>query len=131
MKKSKQYRIITPICIIAAAGIFYLIGYQTARSRYENTQTALDIQTFYAIISDIQENHLEVKGMDVNDINFRGDFTFSVSERTRIVWRYTDINLKDLDVGDRIAVTFSGEIMESDPAQIAQVEQLQLLEDEC
>lgn len=38
--------------------------------------------------------------------------------------------MEDLDVGDNIAITFTGEILETEPGQIQQVEVIQLLEDE-
>lgn len=68
--------------------------------------------------------------MEINDINFRGEFSFSVVENTKITWRYTDILLEDLEVGDHISITFIGDILESSPKQIQQVEVIQLLDDE-
>lgn len=115
---------------VLIAGIFFFIGYQTAYNCLKNMAAAVQAQTFYATVSDISDHTVTVKGMEVNDINFRGDFVLTVTEETKIVWRYTDIAFEDLDVGDYIAVTFSGEIMESYPAQIAQTEQIQLLDDE-
>lgn len=115
---------------VLIAGIFFFIGYKTGYDRLKNMAAAVQAQTFYATVSDISDHTVTVKGMEVNDINFRGDFVLTVTEETKIVWRYTDIAFEDLDVGDHIAVTFSGEIMESYPAQIAQTEQIQLLDDE-
>ncbi|OUO29362.1 DUF3221 domain-containing protein [Lachnoclostridium sp. An298] len=112
------------------AGIFFVIGYKTAYDRIEAATTTLESQTFYASISDIRDSTLSVQGMDVNDINFRGDFVLNIVEETKIVWRYTELSFEDLDVGDKIAVTFSGDVLESSPAQITQVEQIQLLDDE-
>ena len=68
--------------------------------------------------------------MEVNDINFRGRFRFSITEGTKITWRYTDIIANDLDVGDNIAITFTGEILKTDLGHIQQVEVIQLLRDE-
>ena len=82
------------------------------------------------MISDIQGSTLHVAGLEVNDINFRGDFFFSVAEETSITWRYTDISLEDLDVGDRVSITFTGDILTTYPANITQVESIQLLDDE-
>ncbi|MBC8537750.1 DUF3221 domain-containing protein [Christensenellaceae bacterium NSJ-63] len=111
------------------AGVFYFIGYKTAYDRLENA-TPTASQTFYAMISDIQGSTLHVAGLEVNDINFRGDFFFSVAEETSITWRYTDISLEDLDVGDRVSITFTGDILTTYPANITQVESIQLLDDE-
>ena len=106
----------------------YLIGYQTA----EKETSGIDpytAQTFYAVISDIQGETVTVQGMEINDINFRGAFSFSVTGDTKITYRYTAISLADLDVNDRVSVTFTGDIMESYPARIGQVIWIQLLDD--
>lgn len=112
------------------AGIFYWIGYRAADGRTEDSGPALIPQTFYATISDIQGDMLTVKGMEINDINFRGEFCFSVAEETEITWRYADIPLTDLEVGDSVSITFTGEILETYPAQIRQVAAIRLLDDE-
>ncbi len=131
MKKSKISHIISLIIGgVIIAGIFFYIGYRTAYIRYENADQAIITQTFYATISEITEDTVTVTGMDVNDINFRGEFVFGIEKETEIIWRYTDIAFSDLDTGDKIAITFAGEIMETYPMQITQVEQIQLLDDE-
>ena len=56
--------------------------------------------------------------MEVNVINFRGRIRFSFAEGTKITWRYSDITANDLDVGDNIAITFTGEILKTDFGQI-------------
>lgn len=112
---------------VAIGGIFYFVGYSSALGQLgDSTQS----QTFYATISDMKDNVITVKGMEVNDINFRGNFLFSVENETRLIWRYTHISLDDLDVGDNISITFSGLIQETDPARITQVDLIQLLDDE-
>ena len=131
MKKSKISHIISLIIGgVIIAGIFFYIGYRTAYIRYENAEPAIITQTFYATISEITEDTVTVTGMDVNDINFRGEFVFGIEKETEIIWRYTDIAFSDLDTGDKIAITFAGEIMDTYPMQITQVEQIQLLDDE-
>ena len=110
---------------LAVAGVFYFLGYKAAYGPMEGSPSALAAQTFYATISDIQNNTFTVDGMEVNDINFRRRFCFSIAEGTKITWRYMD-----MDVGDNIAITFTGEILETEPGQIQQVEVIQLLEDE-
>lgn len=99
---------------------------KVAYNRMESSESTLATQTFYATISDIQNNTFTVTGMEVNDINFRGSFRFTIADGTKITWRYTDISVDDLDVGDNIAITFTGEILEIDPGQIQQVEIIQL-----
>ena len=74
---------------------------------------------------------LLVEGLEVNDINTRGQFYITVDENTRLDWLGTGIALSDLDVGDRIAITWSGLVQESSPANIMNpVHRIKLLEDE-
>lgn len=105
-------------------GILHILDY------FVFIATTYGSQTFYATISDIHESTLTVKGMEINDINFRGEFNFSLVEETMITWRYTNISIEDLNLGDNISITFSGEILETYPVQIRQIERIQLLDDE-
>ena len=108
------------LCGGAATGILYSAGYKNA----------YPTQTFYATVSKIEGNNLTVQGMDENDVNYRGAFWFPVEEITEITWCNTDISVEDLDVGDQISVSFTGEILATYPAKITQVEAIRLLEDE-
>ncbi|MEY8318701.1 DUF3221 domain-containing protein [Oscillospiraceae bacterium 50-58] len=131
MKKKAAGLVIAILCYsIAVAGVFYFIGYKTAYDHMETSVSKLIPQTFYATISEMQGNTCTVKGMEVNDINFRGEFSFSIVEETKIMWRYTEITPEDLEIGDHISITFTGEVLESYPAQIQQVDIIQLLDDE-
>ena len=83
MKKIKAvYILLIVLCAVMVAGIFFVIGYKTAYDRIEAATTTLESQTFYASISDIRDSTLSVQGMDVNDINFRGDFVLNIVEET-------------------------------------------------
>ena len=115
---------------LLAAG--YFIGYKTAYGSVENmgAAQAADQQTFYAEIREREAGRFLVKGLAVNDLNYRGEFTFSATGETALLWRGTAIGLSDLDAGDIIAVTFDGYVLESDPAQLQEVIRIQLLDDE-
>lgn len=91
---------------------------------------AVESQTFYAAITDIEGSRLTVKGLDVNDVNFRGAFIFSVDSGTTVEWQGTQISSDDLEKGDNISVTFTGAIRESYPAQIDGVTRIVVLDDE-
>ena len=90
---------------------------------------AADQQTFYAEIREREADRFLVKGLAVNDLNYRGIHFFSATE-TALLWRGTAIGLSDLDAGDIIAVTFDGYVLESYPAQLQEVIRIQLLDDE-
>ena len=95
----------------------------------ENTKT-LNYQTFYATIKEITENKFLVQGLAINDLNFRGEFSFLVVEETELKWQGESIDIKDLDIGDTISITFGGYILESYPARITEIVRIQLLDDE-
>ena len=126
MKKKKiTYLCLLVIILIFTAVIFYFVGYEQALKENQ-------IVTFHAIITDIGENnsYIRVEGLETNDINDRGAFTFSVENDTKLEWHNVPIKLSEFDVGDCIAVTHTGIIMESYPAKIEKVTKLQLLDDE-
>ena len=131
----KEFKIILVILIVVISLVLgYFIGYKRAYDKIESASQNISYnnnqQTFYAEIEEIKDNFILVKGLSVNDINFRGEFTISVVEETELEWRNTKINVTELNVGDNISITFTGEILDSYPAQIKDVVKIQLLDDE-
>ncbi len=89
-----------------------------------------DCTTFYATIESIDGNVFLVQGLDVNDINARSKFTLTVDEQTRLLWHGTEIELADFQVGDTVAVTYTGLIQEIYPGNIVEpATQIVLLDD--
>lgn len=127
-KKLNRKGIIYSIILFATAIVFYCIGLTVGRNK--SSEISDDSQMFYATIQRIEDNNLLVQGLDVNDINFRSEFEFQIKEDTELIWRYTDIQLSDLQVGDRISIEFKGMILESYPGRIMDVTKIILLEDE-
>lgn len=123
MKEKKVPVFVCVICSLLASVLFLGIGYFKGLS-------ASGGQTFYATIADLGDSYMTVRGIEENDINFRGDFRLSVDEDIEIMWRHTDIGLEDLEPGDRISVTFKGGVEETSPAGLEDVTQILLLEDE-
>ena len=120
--------------VVISLVLGYFIGYKRAYDKIESASQNISYnnnqQTFYAEIEERKDNFILVKGLSVNDINFRGEFTISVVGETELEWRNTKINVTDLNVGDNISITFTGEILDSYPAQIKDVVKIQLLDDE-
>ena len=134
MKKELKVILVIMLVIIALV-IGYFVGYKRAYDKIESASQNVNYnneqQTFYAEIKEINNNNaFLVEGLSVNDINFRGEFTFSVVEETKLEWRGTEISISDLKVGDNISITFDGEILDTYPAQIQEVIKIQLLDDE-
>ena len=128
----KKYIAVSVLLLIAVAITSYFIGYKVAYDRIERSAEAQnnETQTFYATIVEADDTHFLVKGIEANDINYRGEFTFSIKEETSYTWRGTEISPSDLEVGDTISITFSGEVLTIYPVIISNVIKVQLLEDE-
>ena len=110
--------------------IFMLLAVLLLAGCAQEEKTPLT-DTFYATILTIDDQVLLVEGLEVNDINSRGQFYIQVDENTRLDWLGTEITLSDLAVGDRIAITWSGLVQETYPARIVDpVHRIKLLDDE-
>lgn len=123
MKKNtliKTVGIVIIICCVAV--ISYLVGRLNAPD--------VNTKTFYATVESINGNSFVVQGLEVNDINSRGQFTFTVDDTTTLEWHNTEIQISDLQAGDTISVTYSGGVTETYPAGIENIIKIVLLDDE-
>lgn len=135
---SKQ-KILIIIGIIASMGISFVVGLFIGKRNIINDDLAINTvygQTFYATIESIKQYkdgsfHLNVKGLEVNDINYRGEFTFKVEDSMNMVWKGEKVKVSDLKVGSNIAITFTDEtIYAISPTPLKEVVKIQILEDE-
>lgn len=128
--KKKVVPVFVGILMVLVAVGSYFLGYKTAYGRLEEGAGDKLPQTFYATITERDDDFFAVEGLSVNDINFRGDFTFTITTDTILMWRGETLTSEELQVGDRVAVTFDGTIQETYPAVLTGICQIQLLEDE-
>ena len=116
--KRYQKTIIAVIVLVSVAVGFYFVGYKTAYDRIEESPGSSSIpQTFYATITEINGNNFTVEGLDI------------IAE-TELVWRGTEMQVEEFDIGDIISVSFTGLVQESYPGHILDVVRVQLLDDE-
>lgn len=89
-------------------------------------------ETFYAKILKVNGNYFHVEGLEINDINHRGEYTFTIDENTLLEWRGTKLSMDsgDLDEGDLISITYSGFVLTTYPAGLTKVDKITLLDDE-
>ena len=111
------------ISLLAVALFAFVLGRSTAPASHMG-------ETFYATVDRAAGDSLAVTGLEINDVNHRGAFTFSVEEDTVLEWRHAPIALAELGPGGTISVTYTGGIQESYPAGIDGVVRVQLLDDE-
>lgn len=109
-------------------GGFFLGKAQTLKQQ----QQVIDVQdctTIYATISQISGGNVRADGLEVNDSNGRGSFSFTLSEDTPITWHHTKIALSALQKGYNIAITYTGDTKETSPVQLEQVVKVEVLND--
>lgn len=125
---------LTALIIAVAFGVGgFFIGRNTVNQEDNSSASTNDAalyQTFYAEIEENNGQSLLVKGLDVNDINSRGEFSVTIDADTILEWRSEPISLEELEVGDTVSITHSGNIGETYPAQIFETIRIQLLDDE-
>ncbi len=114
------------LLVFAGANVgAFLLG----RASMEYTVSWEDTEVFYAEILERRENSFLVEGLSVNDVNHQGQFTFAAEADTRLLWNGAEISLEDLQPGQRVAITYSGDRQEIYPVSLPEVYQVLLLED--
>ncbi len=107
------------LCAAAAAAVLsYRAGYQAGGRSV----------TFYATVSEAGGSRLLATGSEDNDVNHRGAFDLRISNGTALCARDgSGIPAQELEAGDLIAVTYTGIVLESNPAVIPQVLEIRRL----
>lgn len=114
-------------------------GFFLGRASAPETLSWREVVTFPAVILEKREGAttkgnlyrtLLVEGLADNDVNDRGRFTVPVAEETALTWRGTAIAWEDLDEGDRVKITYAGEVLETYPARLETALAVQLTEDQ-
>ena len=134
-KRLKVLCVILSIIIVVGL-IFFVIDYNKIKNEQkvisDSEQNYADV--FYATIEEIREYNgitiVLVKGLDVNDINHRGEFDFSIDANTELLWHGTKIEISDLKEGQNISITSTGEVLERYPAGLTKVTRVIVLDDE-
>ena len=136
MEKGWKILCIILVIIIVIGLIFFVIDY----NKFKNEQKAIsnseqnEADVFYATVEKITEYNgittVLVKGLDVNDINHRGEFDFSIDANTELLWHGTKIEISDLKEGQNISITSTGEVLERYPAGLTKVTKIIVLDDE-
>lgn len=136
---SKQ-KIIIVIGIILIFLVSFIVGLFIGKRSVVNDNIAISNivygQTFYAKIESIEQYndgsfHVNVKGLEINDINYRGNFTFKIDDSITITWRGEEVRVSDLKKESNISITFTDEIINAiDPTPLENVVKIQILDDE-
>lgn len=129
------------VCVLLCVSIICISiiipKYQIQKENNENIvkEEVRYAHVFYATIREIKiyEDNTTlvlIKGLEVNDINDRGMFYFSIKENTELLWRGTEIKLSDLKEGQTVSIFSIGDVLESSPATLTKVVKVLVLDDE-
>lgn len=126
MKKGNKITCIILVILIILGLIFFAVDY--IKIKY------IEKDVFNAKIEKITEydgiTTVLIEGLDTNDINHRGKFDFVVTEKTKLLWRGTKIELSDLKEGQTISITAAQEVLLRYPAGLTGVTKVIVLDDE-
>ncbi len=85
--------------------------------------------TFYASVDSIDGRSLSVTGLDVNDINGRGEFFITLADDAPVMFRGTSVPVDSITEGEIIEVIYDSLVLESYPAIIYDVAAIKILSD--
>lgn len=113
------------IVLIFAVFISFISGFGLAYRSLENKiDGQIDITAFYGEIISIDEHSITVKGLSINEKEYRDEFVFELHESVIIEWHNQPISLDELHKGDLIAI-----ILVTDVAGLEDIFKIQLLRD--
>ena len=116
--------------VIVSAVLAFFAGFSIGHEEGRKTQPAVHYPTiFYATITDVRTQGLEVEGLDINQINYRSLYRFSISDDTQLVWRGTPVELNELRPGLTVTVSFTGKMLETYPVGLTEVCRVEILDD--
>ena len=116
--------------VIVSVVLAFFAGFSIGHEEGRKTQPEVRYPTtFYATITDIGTQSMHVEGLDINQINFRSLYGFSIDEDTQLVWRGTPVELNELRPGLSVAVSFTGKMLEVYPVGLTEVCRVEILND--
>lgn len=84
--------------------------------------------TFYAHITEVRDGSLLVKGIDENDINHRGEFMLTTKGVKVYNAAQQEVAITQLEENMEIRIHYDGVVMESYPAQLGGVFQIDIID---
>jgi hypothetical protein len=115
------FLIVFLICMVLVS---FIGGFGLAYRSFENEEGQIDVTAFYAEIVNIDESHITVEGIPLNEKNYLGKFTFELHESVIVEWHGQRITPAELQKGDPITV-----ILVTDVVGVEDIFKIQLLKD--
>lgn len=116
---------LTVVFLLFAILMSFVIGFVMGYRSPDNVDGEIDVNTFYAEVQAVDAGTITVKGIQLNDEKYRGEFIFQLYESLMIEWHEQPILLSDLDEGDLISI-----VLVTDSGGIEDIFKIYLLDDE-
>lgn len=117
-------------CTLIAFGYFCLLIAAFCIGRWGDQDSHLKTYTFYAVVEQAEGSSYTVRGLDVNNADHRGDFSFTVDEDTVLSHNFDrNISLSAFAQGDLVAITYRGSDKQDGLTVLREVLLLDLLDD--
>ncbi len=128
-------KIVMMLIIFILVVVVFILGINIVKPKISSLHTSFygETRTFYATIKEVREYEgittLLVEGIESNDINHRGNFTFSVND-TRVLWKGATVSTSYLKKGMLITIGKYDYVQETYPAKLVNVKSIIILQDE-
>lgn len=116
--------------VIAVSFLFILfIGYNLGKLALPIKTYKMPDQSFIAKVKEINVDTIKVKGIDSNEKDFRNKWFVISLKGTKLRWKNEKIKMINLNKGDNVLITFTGEATSTYPTTINNVSLLELKEE--
>ena len=96
--------ILTIIFLLFNIFLSYIIGFGMAYRTFDSDDGQIDVHAFYAEVQEIGDNTITVKGIQLNEKEYREVLTYQLYDGIEIEWNGQLISLGDLNEGDMVSI---------------------------
>lgn len=128
-------KIVMLLIIFILVAIVLIVGINVVKPKIvsHHFPFGTEQKTFYATIKEITEYNgittLLVEGVESNDINHRGKFTFTIND-TRVLWKGATVSSSYLKKDMLITIGKYDYVQETYPAKLVNVKNIIIIQDE-
>ncbi len=127
-------KIVMLLIIVICVAVVFIAGVNLVKPKIASMHTSFyaETKTFYAEIKEIKEYNgtttLLVEGLESNDINRRGEFTFNIN-KTQILLNNEKVDKSYLKKGTLIIIGKYDAVQETYPARLVNVKTITIVEE--
>lgn len=112
------------VFLLFAVLMSFVLGFRMGYHALDNDEGQIDIHAFYAEVKEVGTETITVKGLQLNDADYRSEFTFQLYEGLMIERHNQPISLSDIDKGDLVSI-----VLLTDISGVEDVFKIQLIDE--